>query len=356
MLPSCDSQQREIPEKDRQEAAERRQVRRAATESLKVLEPVRGSRFRIGEMVSIRIQPEEKTGPADSAVFRLDGRRTSPIQAGENHFQWDTRHELPGTRKLEIIVYSDGTPTERQELRVVLLPDRRPANYGYRVLNTYPHDPGAYTQGLFYDDGFLYEGTGQYGESSLRKVKLETGEVLKMHRLASELFGEGICLFNDRIVQLTWTSRVGFVYDKATFRVLNKIHYPTQGWGLTTDGSKLIMSDGTHQVDFLEPDYFTELSRIEVYDYDGPVENLNELEYIHGEIWANVFQTDRIVRIDPATGTVTGNVDLTGLLPAKYHHPKLDVLNGIAWDEKNERIFVTGKMWPVLFEIELVER
>jgi glutamine cyclotransferase len=230
-----------------------------------------------------------------------------------------------------------------------------PQLYGYRIVNTYPHDPRAFTQGLDIEDGVLYEGTGLNGRSSLRRVEWETGAVLQQADLAEEFFGEGIVVSGDCIYQLTWQSQQAFVYDRETFEVLDTHTYPTEGWGLTSDGERLVMSDGTSTLFFRDPETFAEIRHIEVLDGDEPVVRLNELEWVNGEVWANVWQTDQIVRIDPATGAVLGWIDLTGLLqPEDQAGADVDVLNGIAVDEATGRIFVTGKLWPVLYEIELV--
>lgn len=226
--------------------------------------------------------------------------------------------------------------------------------YTYTVVNSYPHDPQAFTQGLIYVDGVLYEGTGLNGRSSLRRVHLETGEVQEIVDLDQQYFGEGIALFGDRIIQLTWQSNVAFVYDAQSFERLGEFAYPTEGWGLTHDDTQLIMSDGTANLYFRDPETFAEIGRVEVRDATGPVVRLNELEYINGEVYANVWQTDRIARIDPQTGRVTGWIDLTGLLSAADRTPDVDVLNGIAYDAANDRLFVTGKLWPRLFEIDLI--
>jgi glutaminyl-peptide cyclotransferase len=221
---------------------------------------------------------------------------------------------------------------------------------GYQVVRSYPHDPGAFTQGLVYVDGFLYESTGIEGESSLRKVRLETGEVLQIHRLDKRYFGEGLAAWKDRLIQLTWQTGIGFVYDRETFRLLRTFTYTGEGWGLTHDGTRLIMSDGSSFLRFLDPETFQETGRLQVRDGGRPVENLNELQYIKGEVFANVFQTDRIVRIDPKTGRVIRWIDLSGLLSPQDARG-VDVLNGIAYDAEKDRIFVTGKWWPRLFEI-----
>jgi glutaminyl-peptide cyclotransferase len=226
--------------------------------------------------------------------------------------------------------------------------------YGYRVVNTYPHDRNAFTQGLEYRDGFLYEGTGLVGRSALRKVKLETGQVLQSFDLPQPFFGEGITVLPQQILQLTWQSQTGFVYDKTNFRVLKSFTYPGEGWGMTNDGKQIYMSDGTAQIRVWDPTSLKEIRRINVSDSGKPVTELNELEFIRGEIWANVWQTDRIARISPSDGHVAGWIDLTGILPKAERTNSDAVLNGIAYDPAADRVFVTGKLWPKLFEIKVV--
>jgi glutamine cyclotransferase len=224
----------------------------------------------------------------------------------------------------------------------------------YEVVNTYPHDQNAFTQGLVFEDGALYEGTGLHGRSTLRRVELATGDIAQIRELPAQYFGEGITIYGSKIIQLTWQSNVGFIYDKDSFELLQEFDYPTEGWGITHDDERLIMSDGTSILHFLEPETLEETGRIEVYDSDGPVTRLNELEYVQGEIYANVWGTDHIAIIAPQTGEVIGWIELEGLLgPEDYTEP-IDVLNGIAYDAENDRLFVTGKLWPKLFEIELV--
>lgn len=232
---------------------------------------------------------------------------------------------------------------------------RMAPTHSYRLVNTYPHDPDAFTQGLVFEDGFLYEGTGRKGQSSLRKVDLETGEVLQIHNLSDEYFGEGITIYNDKIIQITYGARKGFVYDLATFDQLEEFPYTTHGWGLTHDGKRLIMSDGTSMLQFLDPESFQQVGQVMVKDGDEPVIALNELEYIDGEIYANVWHTDLIARISPRTGQVKSWIDLTGLNGNRIRYEDAEVLNGIAYDQTNNRLFVTGKLWPYLFEIEVVK-
>ncbi len=222
--------------------------------------------------------------------------------------------------------------------------------YGYEIVNTYPHDTGAFTEGLVYDGGYLYESTGLYGSSTLRRVDLETGTVLKSLALPNQYFGEGLAVIGDEIIQLTWRSNVGFVYNKESFALIREFTYPSEGWGLTYDGSRLIMSDGSSNLYFLDPTTFARLGQITVFDMN-PVSNLNELEYIKGKVYANVFGEDKIAVIDPKTGKVEAWIDLSSL-PGPKSIPD-DVLNGIAYDSVSDRLFVTGKMWPNLYEIKL---
>lgn len=229
-----------------------------------------------------------------------------------------------------------------------------PRHFTYRVLARYPHDTSAFTEGLVYDNGVLFESTGLYGQSTLRRVDLETGNVLQVIDLPKDLFGEGLTVIGDRLIQLTWKAHTGFVYDKASLKRISRFTYPTEGWGLTFDGSQLIMSDGSATLYFLDPRTFTVTRQVQVSDSAGPVEKLNELEYINGEVYANVWLTDRIVCIDPLKGQVLASIDLTGLLPNSARTQKTDVLNGIAYDPDRDRLFVTGKFWPWLYQIRLV--
>lgn len=227
-------------------------------------------------------------------------------------------------------------------------------SYTYKIINSYPHDREAFTQGLVYEDGVLYEGTGRNGYSELRKVELQTGNVLRTYELSEEFFGEGITVYGDKIIQLTYLSNVGFVYKKETFELLREFSYPTAGWGITNDGKHLIMSDGTQKLYFLDTETFQQVRHLEVYDRGVSVWGLNELEYVEGQIYANVWPTERIARISPKTGRVIGWIDLRGLLPQQDNVMQVDVLNGIAYDKEKRRLLVTGKLWPKLFEIKLI--
>jgi glutamine cyclotransferase len=234
---------------------------------------------------------------------------------------------------------------------VVVTPARAQAPVcGYQVVATYPHDPTAYTQGLIFTAGELIESTGIYGHSTLRRVELATGQVLQQVSLSQEFFGEGLTLWQDRLIQLTWREHTGFIWDAETFAAQGTFGYTGEGWGLTHDGRVLILSDGSSHLRFLDPETFVGLGSRQVTDDGSPVDWLNELEWIRGEVFANLYQTDLIARIDPDTGRVKAWIDLTGLGP----DPPPGVLNGIAWEDASERLFVTGKYWPNLFEIEMV--
>jgi glutaminyl-peptide cyclotransferase len=227
--------------------------------------------------------------------------------------------------------------------------------FRYQVVTSYPHDRAAFTQGLVYLDGFLYEGTGLKGQSTIRKVKLETGEVLQQRRIDDQYFGEGIAVWQNNLIQLTWQSEIGFVYDLATFEPSRRFTYKGEGWGLTHDGTRLIMSDGTPTLRFLDPATLEETGRVTVRDGKVPVDDLNELEFVKGEILANVWNTTRIARISPTTGQVTAWIDFSGLL-SRRDAAGAEVMNGIAYDAARDRLFVTGKLWPRLFEVRIVEK
>jgi glutaminyl-peptide cyclotransferase len=239
---------------------------------------------------------------------------------------------------------------ERTEFRAPI------RHYTYRVVASYPHDPQAFTQGLVIVDNVLYESTGLHGRSSLRRVNLETGRVERIRELPGRFFGEGVTAVDDRLIQLTWKANQGFVYDRDTFELLQVFTYPLEGWGLTSDGHELIASDGSADLYFLDPETFREKRRVRVTDRHGPVTRLNELEYVKGKVYANVWGTDLIAVIEPETGQVAGWIDLAGLLGPEEAAGSVDVLNGIAYDGKRDRLYVTGKLWPRLFRIELIEK
>ncbi|MBN2663553.1 MAG: glutaminyl-peptide cyclotransferase [Bacteroidales bacterium] len=266
-------------------------------------------------------------------------------------YTFNTENFRVGVQKIKIIVYSDDKQ-KTIDKTVTLFSDITPKNVGYKVINSYNHDPEAYTQGLFYHEGTLYESTGLETRSSLRKTKVETGEILNSIIIPNNFFGEGIALFNNKIYQITWQDHVAYVLDKETLSIIAEFNYSTEGWGITNDDTHLYMSDGTNNIYIIEPTNFSIVDKIQVFDNEKKIMYLNELEMINGLIYANVYTTDFIVVIDPATGKVLEKINLSGILPNSLKTPSTDVLNGIAYDKQNERIFITGKNWARLFEVE----
>ena len=232
-----------------------------------------------------------------------------------------------------------------------------PVVYDYEIVNTFPHDTGAFTQGLFVEDGHFVESTGMRGESTLRRVEIETGEIIENHPLPDRYFGEGVVAWDNRLIMLTYKAGIAFVFDRTSLKKVDQFRYPGEGWGLTHNGTHLVMSDGTSRLRLLDPETYDQVGTINVTYQGQPLKYLNELEFINGEIFANIYGKDVVVTIDPSTGHITGVIQLSGLLKREdFIHGNTDVLNGIAYDEKNDRLFVTGKRWPKLFEIKLRPR
>jgi glutamine cyclotransferase len=305
----------------------------------------------IGKTMRFRLHwPDTVT--IDSMKTYANAQLQETLQEADSSLQVSTSGLPVGTSTFKFEAFLSNGHKETHYRSFRFKSDIKPRQLKCRVEKTYPHDPTAFTQGLYYENGYLYEGTGQRGRSSLRKVELETGEMIGSLALPAEYFGEGITGFHDKIIQLTWTSRTGFIYDKQDFRLINKVRYPTQGWGITTDGDKLFMSDGTATIYLLSPN-FNETGRIKVYDNQGPVKNLNELEYINGKIYANVYQQNYIISFNPENGKVLEKIDCSHLVPDKFKNSLEYVLNGIAWDEENQRMFLTGKHWDTIYQVTL---
>jgi glutamine cyclotransferase len=327
-----------------------------------LLEPAAAITIPMGEEIKLVLSIPD-TVAVDSVRVFLGGDLKKTIRSstegpspGMLEYMLATEGEHTGKSGLRLRLFFASGESENHSRQITFLSDVIPVEYSYQVVKEYPHNVEAYTQGLEYVDGMLYEGTGNRGTSSIRRVTLETGEVNKIRDLDQSLFGEGITVLGERIYQLTYTSQVGFVYDKESFQEIQKVYYKNrEGWGLTNNGEELIMSDGTNIIYFLDPEMFTINRQIEVYHNMGPADSLNELEYIDGKLWANRYFTDEIVIIDPETGKVEGRINLKGILQAKHRKSTTDVLNGIAWDNEGERLFITGKFWPRLFEIRIRE-
>ncbi len=323
--------------------------------SIKIISPKKNQQFTVGDKIKLQTKEIKADKMPDSVIVMAGRKQQGLLDLEAWIFVLNSQNFNTGHVKITMKAFIEGKIISSGSLSIILRSDIVPESWSYKIVNIYPHDRQAYTQGLVYENGFLYEGTGQRGKSSLRKLKPETGDLLSSLNLPPDLFGEGICIFKDEIIQLTWTSGIGFVYDKASFKFLNRFRYSTQGWGLTTNGKDLLMSDGSEKIYFIEPKYFTEISNIEVYDHNGPVRNLNELELIDGKLYANIYTTDKVAVIDPITGKVLAYINFAGLLEKNDIRPDTDVLNGIAWDKDNQRLFITGKNWPKLFEVKIIK-
>jgi glutamine cyclotransferase len=313
--------------------------------------PTNNDLYEIGDQPVVRIS-QKNTVKFDSIQFSLNKKMLLSCDSLPVEIKITGPVEKTGTISIDAQLYFNGTSIS-QKFPLVFKSNIKPKTYTYEVIKVYPHDAKAFTQGLVFENGFFYEATGLKGESTIRKVQLSSGEPIQSYTIDPKVFGEGITIFKDKIIQLSWQDNLGFVYDKKTFQLIEKFSYPTEGWGITNDGKNLIMSDGSNRIFFLESQSYSEIGRIEVYDNKGPVEELNELEYIDGEIYANIWRTDKIARIDPKSGKVLAYIDLSKILPSKDYKPETDVLNGIAYDVEGKRLFVTGKKWPKLFEIKL---
>ena len=316
--------------------------------------PADMQQFTIGQEIALELESLSDTLQPDSAGIYLNGKLIRVLNSPPYQSRISSSSMPAGELSIRVIAWYSGGNRDIHNRTAILLSDIQPEIIPYRIENTYPHDTKAYTQGLVYHDGFLFEGTGQLNNSTLRKVFIRTGEAIRMLNLPADVFGEGITLFKDKIFQLTYRSQVGFVYDLESFKRLQKVYYQNkEGWGLTNDGEHLIMSDGSHRIYYMDPEYFTEIKQVEVFDNEGPVTRLNELEYIRGKILANIYGEEIIAVIDPSTGKVTGQLNMKGILAAEDRTPGMDVFNGIAWDPDNELLYVTGKNWPFLFEIRI---
>jgi len=316
--------------------------------------PEAGTLVALGESVPMKLIFPEDVSAFDSVVYRMDGEVLAR-KTDSTVVSLSTENAAFGSRTLSAKLYHNGE--ERVAYSNIVVVPPVPKRYSFNVIAEYPHDPEAYTQGLEFENGVMYESTGQKGKSSLRKVNYQTGDVLQKIELDDQYFGEGMTIVGDKIVQLNWRDpKIGFVYNRNTFVKTGEFTYgqSAEGWGLCYDGTRLIKSDGTSRLYFLNKDTYAEEGFIEVYDSKGPLDSLNELEYIDGKIYANVYTKDIIVIIDPKTGAVEGEINLIGIYPDKADYD--NELNGIAYDHRGDRLFVTGKLWSKLYHIELIER
>lgn len=312
--------------------------------------PKNGSSITIGTNITFKIETEIQV---DSIIlFKTNAEITSSV--GQDSLVWNSISEVTGLKQLSISVYMKGGIVEHKRVNITLLSDIKPEKYTYRVINTFEHDPEAYTQGLFVHEGVFYESTGQRGASTLREVDIQSGKIKRSIDLEPEFFGEGIAVVNNKIFMLTYTSNEGRVYDLNTFKEERRFNYDREGWGLASKGDTLIKSEGTNRLQFMEPENFTPVKTLHVFDQTSPINDLNELEVINGDIFANRYHTNQIYIIDSSTGKVKGIIDLSGIFNQSDYNRRIDVLNGIAFNEDSQTYYVTGKYWPKLFEISIV--
>lgn len=321
--------------------------------SIKLTSPEKNKLYSFGEEITVSFDHKDRF-PIDSSVITFNGREIARLGKDIKQYTFKIPESKTGNNVLKVTAWHPDHKQGMASVSIRLKPAEAPARYTYSVVKVFPHDPKAYTQGLLYQDGYMYEGTGQYGESSIRKIDMKNGKILSVLNIDSHLFGEGITIYKDKIYQITWRSGKGFIYDLATFSLESTFTYNSEGWGITTAGDHLIMSDGSNKLYHITPSTFNIIKEVEVYDNHGEVTQLNELEYIDGLVWANVWLTDRIVVIDPETGVVKAEMDMSNLLSAAdkaVTDDKDDVLNGIAWNPEKKTFYVTGKRWPKMFEI-----
>ncbi len=316
--------------------------------------PLSGDILRSGD--ELKINMDFKNADFDSVIYKIDSIKIAS-KKDTTGLSFNTAKLPLGNRLLTAIVYKAGNPSETTT-NFVLASNLAPALLKHAIVNTYPHDTSSYTQGLEYHDGIFYESDGEYGSSSLRKVEPKSGKVLKMISLSKDFFGEGLTIVDDKVLQLTWQNKIGLIYDKNSLEKTGEFPYQNsnEGWGLCYDGETVYKSDGTNTIYLLDKNNnYREKGYIEVYDDKGPVNELNELEFIDGKIYANVYETDDIIIIDPKTGRVLQKLNLYNLMPEMDKASTGYFLNGIAYDKATKRLFVTGKKWPKLFEIKISE-
>lgn len=310
--------------------------------------------YTIGDTININFNSDAKTNP-DSVKLFVDNKNINTF-INNQPLCWNTENSRVGNINMNFTFYWGDSIQQTKGLRIILKSDIEPKKYTYKIIQTWKHNEKAYTQGLEFNNGILYEGTGQYGESMLTKIDLEKSNIIESINLPADVFGEGITIIDDKIYQLTWKSSIGYVYNKKTLNKLYDFNYPTDGWGLTNNGKELIMSDGTENIYFLDKEYFSEIRRIQVFDNNGLIKNLNELEIINGLVYANIYGTYKIIAFNPETGKVMKEIDLTGIEKNEKNQTKIDVLNGIAFDKNKDKLIVTGKWWSKFYQIKLIEK
>ncbi len=317
-----------------------------------VIKPINGEKYVYGSPISFQIKLVSDTIQPDSIEIKINDKKIGTIK-GSNELNWTIENQRLGNTVVKFKVYRQNYIQE-QVIRILIVSNIEPRKINYTVLKTYPHSTDAYTQGLIYENGYFYESDGQYGKSALRKVEISSGKTLQVVPLADKYFAEGIALLQNKIYQITWRENTCLVYDKNTFQLEKQIKYDiAEGWGLTTDGTNLIMTDGSSWVYIVEPESFSIIEKFEVVDNEKTIDNLNELEYVNGKLFANIYMTDYVVVIDMQSRRVEGIIDFSNLLQSTDRKPNTDVLNGIAYNPHTQHFYFTGKNWPKLFEVKL---
>jgi len=319
---------------------------------IKVNAPSRNFMISQNAPINIKLEKKKTESKIDSIKVYIDNVLIESKSGFTESLTISSANLSMGSHSLKIKAFSNDV-SEIERSRIRIKSDITPKERNCRIINTYKHDVEAYTQGLQYEDGVLYESTGQYGKSSLRKTELKTGTVNQFMNLENKYFGEGMCIVDDKIIQITWYSQKGFIYEKESFRQIATFQYGTQGWGITYNGTHLIMSDGSNKLHFIETNTYSEVKSIEVYDDKGPVKNINELEYVDGVIYANIWQTDYLVTIDPNSGKILSKVNCSKLVPAQLRNHTDHVLNGIAYNSKSKNFYLTGKYWDKMYEVKI---
>jgi glutamine cyclotransferase len=338
------------------EKHENRQQDTATKNSLLTLlldSPANGSLFSLGDVVPVHFS-NYSISPDDTILLSINNSKFKDYTNNEHGFMIKTDSLCVGHNQINIEIHSK--KVYFGSVQIIFKAPKPPVEYGYKIVARFPHDDKSYTQGLEFYKGIMYEGSGQLGESALRKYKLETNELLQSYSIPSNVFGEGITIYKDKIYQLTWQSHIAYEYELSTFKLIRTFEYNTEGWGITTVNDFLVMSDGSNTLYFINPETFTEAKHLEVYNNVGPVQYLNELEYIDGLIYANVYQTDDVVIINPKNGIVEGIIHFTNLLDKSKVKKDPDVLNGIAYDHDKKRLFVTGKYWPETYQVKIFKK
>ncbi len=315
--------------------------------------------YTIGDKITVILKTKIKDGSLDKSELFQDDKSIFTTKNTEATVNIETTDLNFGIHYLKVIATNEEGASGINYAQFLLLPKNPPIMYGYKIINSFPHNASHFTQGLEIHDGYLYEGTGREGESEIYKIDMKTWKILKEHKLNIQYFGEGITIMDNKLYELTYKAKIGFVYNLSTFQPIKTFTFQSaEGWGLTNDGHYLIMSDGTDYLTYIDPDNFSTIKKIQVCSNTGVMKNLNELEYIKGEIWANVWMTNKIVRINPNTGEIVGEIDLTGLESNFVNNQNNEeaVLNGIAYDQAANKLYVTGKLWPKIYEIELVKK